>query len=292
MSMRTRETAALGALGAILAITIIWWALALWPLADSAPAWLLRTRVVCFGSTSSGLPDAGGWLALIGEPLLLLGTLLTVWGGAVVHALRVLGRSGTGRSALSAASLLLLALTAAATVRVAGATGRPAPAAMLPDPAYPRLDRPAPPLDLVDQDGAPVTLERFRGRSVVVAFVYGHCQTVCPLVVEDVLRARRLLGDRAPAALFVTLDPWRDTPARLPSLAAQWRLEGEAFVAGGSIPAVEAALDRWSVSRARDQRTGEVTHATVVYLVDRQGRIAFAVTGGAQAIAALAMRLP
>jgi protein SCO1 len=291
MHGRAREGVAAGTLGAILAITITWWALALWPLPDSAPAWLLRTRVVCFGSTSSGLPDGGGWLALIGEPVLLLGTLLTVWGDAVAGALRLLARSGRGRGALSVASLTLLALATAAVVRIAGATRPPASAAGLPASASSRLDRPAPPIDLVDQHGARVTLERFRGRPLLVAFVFGHCETVCPLVVDDVLQARRLLGAAAPSAVFVTLDPWRDTPPRLPSLAARWRLEGEALLASGSVAAVEAVLDRWGVARRRDPRTGDVTHGTIVYLVDARGRIAFALTGDAHAIAALARRL-
>jgi len=80
--MTARGALALGALATILAITAAWWALALWPLAG-APAWLARTREVCFGAAPGGLPDAGGWILLIGEPVGLVTVLAVVWGGAL-----------------------------------------------------------------------------------------------------------------------------------------------------------------------------------------------------------------
>ena len=55
--MTRGERWAVGALGAVAAITMSWWALALWPVPTGAPAWLERTRQVCFGSTASGLPE-------------------------------------------------------------------------------------------------------------------------------------------------------------------------------------------------------------------------------------------
>jgi cytochrome oxidase Cu insertion factor (SCO1/SenC/PrrC family) len=120
-----------------------------------------------------------------------------------------------------------------------------------------------------------------------VTFAFGHCETVCPLVVRDVLEARRRAAKVTPAVLVVTLDPWRDRPARLPSIAAHWGLDTGAYVASGEIEDVEAALDRWDVVRARDPRTGDVVHVPVVYLVDRGGRIAYAVNGGQDRIVEL-----
>jgi hypothetical protein len=64
MNDARRARVALLALGAILVITASWWAMALWPVAASAPEWFLRTREVCFGATATGLPNAGGWLLL------------------------------------------------------------------------------------------------------------------------------------------------------------------------------------------------------------------------------------
>lgn len=296
--MKVRELVALGALVLVLAITGVWWALALWPLPGEAPAWLLRTRAVCFGSAANGLPTTAGWMALIGQPLYMLATLWLIWGETVARGLRGLAGFRTGRAALHGSAVLLLAGLAAAGVRVARAAGTSLASASLPPvpPAdVPRLDRPAPPLELVDQRGQTVTLEQFRGRAVLLTFAYAHCQTVCPLVVQDVLRAAERARDLEPppAVLVVTLDPWRDRPARLAAIAEHWRLGGgtDARVLSGEVPAVEATLDRWQVARQRSPKTGEVRHPALVYVIDRRGRIAFAVSGSATTIEALARRL-
>jgi protein SCO1/2 len=160
--------------------------------------------------------------------------------------------------------------------------------------AQARLDRAAPALALIAHDGATRSIDQLRGRPVLVTFAFAHCETVCPLVIRDVLAARERLDsiDRPPAVLIVTLDPWRDTPSRLPAMASAWSLpERDVWVLGGEVAAVEATLDAWEVPRSRDLRTGEVTHPSLVYIVDADGRIAFVSTGGADAIADLVRRL-
>ena len=54
---------------------------------------------------------------------------------------------------------------------------------------------------------------------------------------------------------------------------------------------VEAALDAWEVPRRRNERTGEVTHPSLVYVIDEEGRIAYASTGGVAALVSLVQRL-
>lgn len=290
--MRARELAAVGALALIAAITVAWWAFALWPLPAEAPGWLARTRYVCFGTTASGLPNGGGWVLLIAEPLSLTALLLAVWGGAVRDGLRAAAARPWGRAALRLSVVaLLVGVTAAAwRVRSVFASGLPELAAFAPE-TYPRLDRPAPPLALEDHRGDSVTLDRFRGRPVLLTFAYAHCQTVCPLLVHDVRAARRRADELAPVALVVTLDPWRDVPTRLPHIAESWGLEEDEHLLGGSVDAVEEALDAWNVARFRDPNTGEVEHPSLVYLLDSDGRIAYAAAGGADLLTALLERL-
>jgi len=295
-TLKSRELTALGALATILAITGAWWALALWPLPGDAPGWLVRTRAVCFGSVSNGLPTTSGWMALIGQPLYMLATLWLIWGEVVGGALRGLAASRTGRGVLRGSALVLVAALVAAGVRVAdAATATPAGAAipLVAADDLPRLERAAPSLALVDQQGRTVTLTQFRGRLVFVTFAFAHCETVCPLIVHDVLRAQARLAELDPVVLVVTLDPWRDTPARLPAIASQWGMGAHALALSGPVAEVERALDAWNVGRERNLQTGEVTHATQLYLIDRDGRIAFDVAGGANAatIAQLARRL-
>lgn len=293
--MRRGDWVALGALALILTITVLWWALALWPLPASGPAWLLRTRAVCFGTSATGLPDGYGWMTLIGQPILLLGMLMVVWGDALRAGLGALARRGAGRLALATGAAVLVAGLAAAAGRVASAMGLGLIASTGGDGAAEvrRLNRPAPGLDLVDQRGESLTLARFRGRPVLLTFAYAHCETVCPLAVHDVLRARTLLADVPAVAIIVTLDPWRDTPARLPAIAERWGLGAEGFVASGDTFAVGAMLDRWNVAHQRDLRSGDLVHAPLVYLIARDGRVAYVVSGSIDpsALANLARRL-
>lgn len=292
-----RHRATLAALGAILAVTLAWWALALWPLSDAAPPALLRARLICFGTAENGLPSGVGWMMLTGEPIMITLLLLAVAGGTTVReALEGVARHALGRYALGMTALGLVAALSLAGARVTYALGFRGPgpsefgAAVA---SASRIDRPAPPLDLVDQHGRVVTLAALRGRPTLVTFAYAHCQTVCPLVVQNVARARDRLVARgtAPQLIVITLDPWRDTPARLAAIARQWALPEDARVLSGSVAEVEATLDRWGVVRSRDLHNGEITHPQVVYVVDGSGRIAFVSTGDADVITELVHRL-
>lgn len=291
--MRARELVALQLFAAILLITATWWALALWPLPEGAPAWLARTRWVCFNAAPQGLPDAGGWLLLVAQPLSMLGTLFIVWGDGVREGLRAITRTALGRGATVALAALAAVGVGATAVRVARAAA--VPAASLPPGAppatYPRLDRPAPRLVLTDQAGGTFDLAALRGRPAIVTFAFAHCTAVCPLVVQDALRARDLTADLRPALAIVTLDPWRDPPARLPAIAHAWRITGDGAVLSGDVAAVEATLDAWQVARVRDPLTGDVAHPPLVYLIDREGKIAYAATGDATTMADLLRRL-
>jgi protein SCO1/2 len=283
-----RDATVLASLAFILGVTVLWWALALWPVPGEVPRWLALTRAVCFGSAPNGLPAAPGWMLLIGEPVAMLIALMLIAGEALPSALRSLAASGPGRTVLAGTGLAAAAGLVAAGVRVANASAASAEALDWAVDAYvERLDRSAPPLNLVNQAGKPVALEGFRGRIVLVTFGFGHCVTACPIALREVVRARALLIDAPPVVVVVTVDPWRDTPARFPSIARQWRLGPDDQVVGGSVEDVEAALDRWKVARSRNPLTGEVIHATPVYLIDGDGVLAYRVTAVADTIARL-----
>jgi len=288
MISRTRASAALATLAVILAITASWWALALWPSGPSAPAWFLRTREVCFGATPSGLPNAGGWLLLVGQPLGMLAVLGIVWNAELRAGLALAMSRVAGQIALGVVTAALVAGMGGVVVRVASAGDRPFSAGADREIAaqLTRVNDAAPALSLVDQHGRTVTLDEFRGRPVLVTFAYAHCETVCPAVVADVLGAGRRLTDQQPAILIVTLDPWRDTPSRLGAIATTWSVDGDARVLSGPANIVERTLNAWRVPRVRNEKTGDFSHPSVVYVVGPDGRITYVVAGGAETIAA------
>jgi len=287
---RGGERLALLALGAIVVITASWWLLALWPV-EAPPDWLSRTRAVCFGAGPSGLPDAGGWILLVGQPLGMLAFLLLVWGRSVAAALRAVtvGRVA-GRIALAASLLLLAAGGLGAGFRVASAVGAGRPDGIPADGVAARLDRAAPPLRLTDQNGDLFVLAEHRGRRVMLTFAYAHCETVCPLTVHDVLAARAKVEEPRPMIVVVTLDPWRDTPARLGAIARQWGLLAGDRVLSGPSAEVLSALADWNIHVSRNLDTGTVDHPTVVYIIDASGRITWAAIGGVDRLADLARK--
>lgn len=294
LSQMRRGTPALTTLALILVITASWWALALWPLSTAAPAWLARTRFVCFGATLDGLPDAGGWVLLVGQPVGMVLLLLVVWGGEVRLGFTALLERASGQITIGVTLAALIAGMGGVAARVRDANAQP----FIADPAQAlarqltRVNDAPPAFALVDQTGQTVTLEQFSGRAVLVTFAFGHCETVCPFVVRDALSARDKLArdprtaQRVPAVLVLTLDPWRDTPSRLPSIAEQWGITGDAHVLSGPPDQVERALNAWRIPRVRNEKTGDLSHPTMVYVIDPNGRIAYIVNGSAEQIVA------
>jgi protein SCO1/2 len=220
----------------------------------------------------------------------MVSVLAVVWGGALREGLRAAAARRAGRVALAGFGLAVVAGLAAAARLVAEVRGEPfsvrTGADLAEEVAAGQVDDPVPGLRLVDQHGDSLSLDRFRGRPVVVTFGYGHCETVCPLTVRAARDAVRRLADRGAALVVVTLDPWRDTPARLPYLADGWALSEGMYLAGGDVATVERTLSAWRVPRVRNEATGDLSHPAIIYVVSRAGRLAYALGPDEDAIVA------
>jgi len=113
-----------------------------------------------------------------------------------------------------AATLALVAVTLGIVFSAGGSGVRPlAVGTRLPAP------RPVPPLPLVTAAGRPTSLAAFRGRVVVLSPFLSLCSEVCPLTTGAFMQAaadlrRSGLADRV-VFVEVSVDPWRDSPARL-----------------------------------------------------------------------------
>ena len=89
---------------------------------------------------------------------------------------------------------------------------------------------PAPDFELVDQFDNPVNMSQFKGKVVVITFVFTHCPEACPAVTYQMKKLSEELGDdynESVVFLSVTVDPERDTPEKLASFAfnhdASWQ---------------------------------------------------------------------
>ena len=274
-----RPGAALIALFVIGVVTAAWWTLALWPAGAAEPEWLVRTRAACFGSERGGLPDTGGWILLIGEPVGMLGILVAAWGRSLRADLRRLGTDPRWLAAAVTVTLLFFAGGATLGVRVAKAAVRDSASRSVAPGTPQRTNLDASAITLIDQHGARLPLAAFRGRPVMLTFAFGHCATLCPTVLHD-LRLARAAAARDLPLVIVTLDPWRDTPERLAGIARHWELADNDRVLSGSVAEVESALDQLGIGRRRDPRTGDIEHGGTVMLLDARGRVAWRLDGG------------
>ena len=63
---------------------------------------------------------------------------------------------------------------------------------------------------LRDQDGKPASLRQYRGRVVVLTFMYSTCQDTCPVTAQTIRGALDQVGHDVPV-LAVSVDPANDT---------------------------------------------------------------------------------
>jgi protein SCO1/2 len=235
-------------------------------------------------------------MLLIGQPIGMFALLMVVAGDGVRETLASARRSSLGRGGLSVAALVLAVGSVLAVGRVRAAVPDGvwlADAAEVVPDSYPRIDRTPPPLGLVDQAGDTVRWNRFAGSKVIVTFGFGHCETICPLMVHNANRVQETLraeGEVVPVVV-ITLDPWRDTPSRLPHLSDQFMMGDDGYVLSGSVDEVNRVLDGLKMARERDLQTGDIAHPSLVYLLDETGVIAYGATGHAPLIEELLRRL-
>jgi protein SCO1 len=67
---------------------------------------------------------------------------------------------------------------------------------------------------LPDQFGKTRTIADFRGKVVVVFFGFAQCPDVCPTTMAELAEVKKMLGKDGDKlqAIFITVDPERDTP--------------------------------------------------------------------------------
>jgi cytochrome oxidase Cu insertion factor (SCO1/SenC/PrrC family) len=131
------------------------------------------------------------------------------------------------------------------------------------------------PFRLVDQHGTVRTDRDFRGRLVLVYFGFTNCSDVCPADLQQIAFALQKLGPGAAQVqpLFITLDPARDTPARLAPYVAAFdpRLLGLTGTQA-QVQSVADAFRVWFRKVPTPPRGYTIDHAAFVYLLDRDGK--------------------
>jgi len=132
-------------------------------------------------------------------------------------------------------------------------------------------------LALPDVNGQPRTLGDFKGKVTVVFFGYTQCPDVCPTTMTELAQVKKSLGADGDKlqAVFVTIDPERDTPEILKSYMASF---DPSFVAlRGTLEQTQAAAKEFKVYFAKvpGKTEGSYTmdHSAGAFVLDTKGNV-------------------
>jgi protein SCO1/2 len=124
----------------------------------------------------------------------------------------------------------------------------------------------APPFRLLDEDGKAISMDAYRGRPVIMTFIYSHCDDVCPGQVQTIRGALDQLGHDVPV-LGVSVDPANDTAASARRFINEQRMTGRMRFVLGSAAALAPVWKGYGIMPQR----GTLDHSAYVVLVDGRG---------------------
>lgn len=138
---------------------------------------------------------------------------------------------------------------------------------------------PLEPFTLVDHEAQPFTRDRLEGRWTLLVFGYTHCPDVCPITLAQVRDTRALLEQQSPrldvAAVFVSIDPERDTPDRVAAYVAAF--DEDLIGVTGTAEAIAAFAGQLRVKYAPTQSSAGgylVDHSSSVALLTPRAELA------------------
>ena len=140
----------------------------------------------------------------------------------------------------------------------------------------------SPEFSLTDQDNRKVSLRDFRGKVVLMSFIYTHCTTGCPLTTAKLASIYDALKGKDLHIVAITIDPAYDTPSVLKEYGKQWKgvdFQSWSFLTGTHDEINDVLFDYKVSSQTQAKRgsSGEVLsvsivdHALKIFLIDRKG---------------------
>jgi protein SCO1/2 len=136
--------------------------------------------------------------------------------------------------------------------------------------------KPAPPLALRNYLGQPVNIDSYRGKVVLVTFLYTTCPDICPLITSDL---RVALNEMGPAKaskvqiIAVSVDPRVDTPKAVAAFLARHEMTGRMQYLIGSAKELGRVWQAWGVGSQQDLEQPQfVNHTGIVYGITAAGK--------------------
>lgn len=130
---------------------------------------------------------------------------------------------------------------------------------------------------LPDVNGQTKTLADFKGKAVVLFFGFAQCPDVCPTTMAEVASAKKSLGKDADkvTAVFITVDPERDTPQVLKAYMESF---DPSFTALRGTPEQTAALAKafkiyYKKVEGKTPTSYTIDHTAASFVYDPQGKL-------------------
>jgi len=130
---------------------------------------------------------------------------------------------------------------------------------------------------LTDHNGQARTLADFKGKVVVLFFGYTQCPDVCPTTMAELAEVKKQLGTGGDKlqALFVSIDPERDTPEILKAYMVNF---DASFLALRPTPDKLAELAKsykiyYKKVEGKTPTSYTMDHSAGSYVYDTQGRV-------------------
>lgn len=131
-----------------------------------------------------------------------------------------------------------------------------------------------PPFEFTDQENKIVTEKTFADNIFVADFIFTTCPGLCPLMTEAIKKVQNTMAGKVENVMFLThtVDPERDTPARLATYATKFdaNFEKWKFVTGAKKDLFDICKDGYYLScKEGSEGTEEFDHSGRLVLVDR-----------------------
>jgi protein SCO1 len=137
--------------------------------------------------------------------------------------------------------------------------------------------QPVPPLSLHNYLGGPVNIDAYRGKAVLVTFLYTHCPDVCPLITSDLRVAQNLMGPKVSAEaqiIAVSVDPRGDDPQTVAAFLKVHEMTGRMKYLIGSPHELGRVWSAWGVGSERDSQQPQlINHTGLVYGITASGKL-------------------
>lgn len=144
--------------------------------------------------------------------------------------------------------------------------------------------RASPDFELTNQNGIKTQWSDYRGKHIVLTFLYTNCRELCPVIANKIQQSQASIKEKTDQVHFVaiSLDPERDTPDSIKDFMLKWNLDSWDYLVG-SKDQLEPLWQHYWVGALLQQPTNDtgaadkaygkyaINHASPVHLIDQNG---------------------